>query len=239
MENAFGIIGGMGPMATNLLYKMITEKTPAASDNDHINMIILNHATMPDRTGAIQGTEEDRQKIFRLLREDASLLENAGVKGICVPCNTAHFFMHRLEQELSVPLISMIREASLEMGRRYPGGKVAILGTEGTIGAEIYQPFFREYGLEPYVVPAEIQKHVTHLIYDNIKAGKRAEQESLDIIHHHLEDSGCISALLACTELSVIKADGRFRDMYVDAMDILASRIIEFMGKTSRLGRGA
>ncbi|MCF0151240.1 MAG: hypothetical protein HUJ80_07515, partial [Firmicutes bacterium] len=61
----------------------------------------------------------------------------------------------------------------------------------------------------------------------------------LDIIHHHLEESGCASALLACTELSVIKADGRFRDMYVDAMDILASRIVEFMDKRPRLGKGA
>ncbi|MCF0150479.1 MAG: aspartate/glutamate racemase family protein, partial [Firmicutes bacterium] len=168
MENSFGIIGGMGPMATNLLYEMIIEKTPARADNEHINMVILNHATMPDRTGAIQGTQQERDKVFRLLREDADFMERAGVRGICVPCNTAHFFMHQLETELSVPLISMVREASKEMGQRYPGGKVAILATEGTIQTQIYQPFFIENGLEPYVVPADIQKHVTHLIYDNI-----------------------------------------------------------------------
>ena len=48
MENSFGIIGGMGPMATELFYKMLIEKTDAPCDQDHMNTIILGHATMPD-----------------------------------------------------------------------------------------------------------------------------------------------------------------------------------------------
>ena len=44
MENSFGIIGGMGPMATELFYKMLIEKTDAPCDQDHMNTIILGHA---------------------------------------------------------------------------------------------------------------------------------------------------------------------------------------------------
>lgn len=37
MKNAIGIIGGMGPMASQLFYEMITEHTVAEKDQDHIN----------------------------------------------------------------------------------------------------------------------------------------------------------------------------------------------------------
>ena len=33
MENSFGIIGGMGPMATELFYKMLIEKTDAIDED--------------------------------------------------------------------------------------------------------------------------------------------------------------------------------------------------------------
>ena len=52
-RKAIGVIGGMGPLATQLFYKMVIEKTDAHTDQEHINMVILNHATMPDRTDAI------------------------------------------------------------------------------------------------------------------------------------------------------------------------------------------
>ena len=36
---------------------------------------------------------------------------------------------------------------------------------------------------------------------------------------------------LACTELSVIKNDEKLSDWYIDPMEILAKRVIEFSGK--------
>ncbi|MDD2295623.1 MAG: aspartate racemase, partial [Eubacteriales bacterium] len=53
MKNILGILGGMGPLASQLLYRRITEKTLADSDQDHIDLVLLSHATMPDRTEAI------------------------------------------------------------------------------------------------------------------------------------------------------------------------------------------
>ncbi len=50
-----GVLGGMGPAASCLFYKMVTEKTEAYKDQDHINMLIYSDASMPDRTEAILG----------------------------------------------------------------------------------------------------------------------------------------------------------------------------------------
>ena len=53
MKEYLGILGGMGPMASALFYKMITEKTAAEKDQDHINIVLLSDAETPDRTAAI------------------------------------------------------------------------------------------------------------------------------------------------------------------------------------------
>ena len=38
LENPIGIIGGMGPLSSQLFYKMITEHTQAQRDQDHVNL---------------------------------------------------------------------------------------------------------------------------------------------------------------------------------------------------------
>ena len=43
-----GVIGGMGPLATVNFYEKIVLNTDAHKDNEHINLIVLNHSTMQD-----------------------------------------------------------------------------------------------------------------------------------------------------------------------------------------------
>ena len=86
MKNAIGIIGGMGPMASQLFYKMVTEHTVAEKDQDHINLVILSDASMPDRTGAILAGEYDGP--YNQMLEDAQILEKLGCKGIAITWNS-------------------------------------------------------------------------------------------------------------------------------------------------------
>ena len=83
-----GIIGGMGPMASSVFYRMLIRMTPAHRDQDHINIILLSHATMPDRTESIRSGHVD--ELLARLREDARFLEDSGADFIAVPCNTSH-----------------------------------------------------------------------------------------------------------------------------------------------------
>ena len=49
MKDAIGVIGGMGPLASQLFYKMITEHTAAECDQDHVPLLILSDVTMQNR----------------------------------------------------------------------------------------------------------------------------------------------------------------------------------------------
>lgn len=250
MQGALGVLGGMGPLASQLFYGMVTEMTDAACDQEHIDMMILSHATMPDRTEAI--VSGDTKAVCDLLRKDCRMLEQAGCKAIVAACNTAHYFLHQIEPDLRIPLISMVRatadavaaEAG-DMPARATAGtacgmaeagkcRIAILSTEGTIQTGLYQEALAARGLEAWVPDAGTQALVTHLIYDCVKANAPADRQALARLDEAVRAAGCRRALLACTELSVIARDNALDDFYVDPMQVLAEQAILFMGKPVR-----
>ena len=52
-KKVLGVIGGMGPIATSYFMELVIKMTDAASDQDHLDMIIYNIPSIPDRTGYI------------------------------------------------------------------------------------------------------------------------------------------------------------------------------------------
>lgn len=71
-DRKIGIIGGMGPAAIWLFYRYVTEMTEASCDQDHVNMVILSDAAMPDRTAAILSGKEE--PVMKKMREDVKTL---------------------------------------------------------------------------------------------------------------------------------------------------------------------
>ena len=106
--NKLGVIGGMGPKATQLFMGMVIDRTNADKDQEHIPMVVLNDTTIPDRTSAI--LNKDESKVLNKLVEDAKLLETTGCKVIAVPCNTSHYFIDNVQSEVCIPIINMIKE---------------------------------------------------------------------------------------------------------------------------------
>ena len=232
MEHPIGIIGGMGPMASQLFYKMVTEHTAAERDQDHIDLILLSDASMPDRTAAILSGQYEGP--YEQLLSDARLLEQCGCTAIAITCNTAHFFADMIADKIGIPILHMIRETAAALAGRCPGGVVGVMATDGTVQTGLYQKALTERGLTPWTPPAEIQKEVMHQIYDRVKKGLPCDQESWTRIEAAYRQAGCAAVVLACTELSVITADEGLGDWYVDPMETLARKVIETAGKTYR-----
>ena len=233
MNERLGILGGMGPQATNTFYQFVIDRTDARSDQEHVNALILSDCQMPDRTGAILGSEADREAVYQRLLADARLLEGAGCTVIAVPCNTSHFFLDRVQQQIHIPILHMIREAAQVLtaqGRRRPG----ILATDGTIQTELYQKEFAAAGIQAVVPTPQAQKLVMSLIYDDVKAGRDGDPEKFAAIHRELLAQGCDCGVLACTELSVFASQHHLSSFYLDAMAVLAERSVQACRKPLR-----
>ena len=232
MEHPIGIIGGMGPRASRLFYQMVTEHTAAERDQDHIDLILLSDASMPDRTGAILSGRYEAAE--NQLLADARLLEKCGCTAIAITCNTAHFFADRIADKVGIPILHMIRETAAALAARCPGEMVGILGTDGTVCTGLYQKALTQRGLTSWTPPAEIQGEVMHQIYHRVKKGLTCDRESWGRIEAACRRAGCAAVVLACTELSVIKAGEGLEDWYVDPMEVLARKVIETAGKSYR-----
>ena len=100
VNDRLGVLGGMGPQATNTFYQLVIDRTDAHTDQEHVNALILSDCQMPDRTAAILGTAEEQEAVFRRLLADARLLEGAGCTVLAVPCNTSHFFLDRVQEHI-------------------------------------------------------------------------------------------------------------------------------------------
>ena len=182
MTERLGVLGGMGPQATNTFYQFVIDRTDAQTDQEHVNALILSDSQMPDRTAAILGSGEDRERVFQRLLADARLLEGAGCTVIAVPCNTSHFFLDRVQEQIGIPILHMIRETAKVLaaqGLKRPG----ILATDGTIQTGLYQKEFAAFGIQAVTPRPQVQQLVMSLIYDDVKAGRDCDPQKFSAIH--------------------------------------------------------
>lgn len=225
MLKKLGVIGGMGPEATSFYYARLIERTEASSDQEHIDTIILSHATMPDRTQAI--LTGHKEPFLKAITKDARDLERLGVSNIAIPCNTSHYFLDEIQAATKVPVINMIEDSIRYVMESYPDAKrIGIMGTDGTIQAGTYHRECEKKGLTAVSPGIEYQKDMMSLIYDDIKSGRTGDPDKFTRAYKNLMDQGCDAVILACTEISVFKEHYPVPANCIDAMDVLVKESI-------------
>ena len=233
VNDRLGVLGGMGPQATNTFYQRIIDRTQAETDQEHLRVLIWSDAKIPDRTAGILAGPEAAEQVYQALLAGAKLLEGAGCTVLAIPCNTSHYFADRLQAQLRIPIIHMIREtvaAIQAMGKK----TVGILATDGTVQTGIYQKELTAAGLTPVTLPERLQKTVMSIIYDEIKKGETGSREKFGEVDAWLRQAGCDCAILGCTELSVYRNLHSLPPYYIDAMEVLAQQAILRCGKQLR-----
>lgn len=226
-EQRLGVLGGMGPQATQVFYQFVLDRTDAARDQDHLPAVILSDTGIPDRTAAI--LSGDTEGLYRRLLGDARMLEHCGCTVLAIPCNTSHYFADRLQGEIGVPIIHMLRETAAALsaqGKKRPG----ILATDGTIQLGLYHKECAAVGMEAVSPDPDTQKLVMSIIYDEIKQGEKGSRDKFAKIDRAIRRAGCDCAILACTELSVFATYHPLPSFYLDAMMVMAERAVERCG---------
>ena len=166
-KKILGIIGGMGTEATIDFYTRIMNHTVANKDQDHIDMVILNHASIIDRTYAIKNNKLD--ELLRQMHENIKILEYAKVTSIAIPCNTSHSIIDKIQGLTNIPIINMIEETAKNLKDVVnENEKVGIMATDGTIMLKMYQKECEKYGINYFEPNEEIQKQVMSIIYDDV-----------------------------------------------------------------------
>ena len=230
-EKTLGVLGGVGPLATVYFADLVIKMTDAKTDQEHIPMVILNHASIPDRTDYI--LDRTKPNPLPVMVEDAKQLENDHCDYIVIPCNTAHYFFDEIQDNVQVPLLNILEETVSYAEKSVSNLKtIGILATEGTIASGAYQNVIQKHGLSYRLPSAEDQNSLMHIIYEQVKAGQKVDIFEFLRIIGELKKAGSDTVILGCTELSVIKKDFNLnKPDIVDSMECLARASILACGK--------
>lgn len=221
MNYDLGIIGGLGPYASSYFYELITKKTKAQKDQDHLNIIILSHAKVPDRTAYI--LDNSQENPYPFLVKDCEILEKLGCKLISIPCNTSTYFHNELQKHVNIPISNMIENTAEFIKNKYK--KVAILATTGTITSKLYQNALEKRNIN-FILPN--QENVMKIIYDYIKQGKDIPNE---LWENTIQNLDCDCYILGCTELSILKSKLNLEENFIDPLEIEVNNILTFFDK--------
>lgn len=219
-----GVIGGLGPMATAYFMELVIKMTKASCDQEHLEMIIYNCPSIPDRTAYILG--QSNESPLPAIVEYAEALKKQQVDCIAIPCITAHYFHKEIQEQAGIKVIHTIQETAKTL-KAAGISRVGIMATDGTIQSGIFQKEIENHGMEAALPDAEMQKMVMSLIYENVKAGKEPDMEKFFRVRDWLkEERKAQVIILGCTELSVIKRDCEIGEGFIDAMEVLAKSSI-------------
>ena len=223
-----GIIGGLGPMATAYFMQLVIEMTEAATDQEHIPMIIYNCPQIPDRTKYMLGLSEENPAPF--IAECGRKLEADGADIAAIPCITAHAMHEQIQDEVKIPIIHAIKEV-VKYLRERGISKVALEATDGTVQVGVFQKELESAQIEVILPSEKSQAKVMSIIYDNVKAGIPVNMQAFEEVENELLGNGAEMIILGCTELSMVKRDYKLRHCYLDAMEVLARAAVKECGK--------
>lgn len=225
-EKIIGILGGMGPEATLDLFYKIIKLSSAEKDQDHFRIIIDNNPKIPDRTDAILGTGKDPLPELIMTAQN---LEKAGADFIIMPCNTAHYFISGIQQNVNIPILNMIKESANYVKNIFPSFKKAgLFASKGTYKTKLYNSFFNAKNIEILIPTPPEQDKIMDLIY-MVKSGILSEEMKSQIINISKEQikKGAQVIIAGCTEIPLILKDKDIKVSIIDPTNILAKRAVK------------
>ena len=218
-----GVIGGLGPIATAHFMELVIRMTEADTDQEHLDMILYNRPSIPDRTSYILDSTKPNP-LPEMIRV-GNALARQGAKLIAIPCMTAHYFHRDLTRYIEAPIVHAIHETAAHL-KKHGVTKVGIIATDGSIRSQLFQRELEKHGIEPIIPGETAQKCVMSVIYDDVKANKPAGMDKFRYASDELREQGAQAIILGCTELSLVKRDYPIGAGYLDAMEVLAQTCV-------------
>ena len=232
-DEPVGVIGGLGPAATVHFLGRVVALTDAVRDQDHLDLLVWQHGSIPDRTAFLMGEGESPEPA---LVADAVALERAGARFIAIPCNTAVVWVGSMRAAVGIEVLDTVVETVAAARSAVPGlRRLGVLATDGTLRAGTYAAAAESADLEVVLPDPQVQREVMATIYEGVKAGVPVPRQRFDALVAHLRERGAQAVALGCTELSVLAEDLEVDDpSVIDSIDALARRVIERAGARVR-----
>lgn len=230
-----GVIGGNGVAATNKLCQLVEEKLTmngAFRDAHHPEMLVWQATLAPSRSMYLEGRGpswiEDYVVIGRKLKD-------CGCTKLCMCCNTAHYAIDILEDQIGIPFINLL-DSVAEKCKSLGAKRVGMMCSDGLRKVGLYEKRFALVapGVELVYPDSEHQDMVTQGIC-NAKNNKRYlpidnEDNPANLfgrVVKYLQELGVDIVVSGCTDIHNVYYPEEAMNHYVDSLDVLANKIVD------------
>jgi len=216
-----GILGGMGPYASLKFLEEVLNNTPAKKDWDHIHTILDSNTEIPSRTRNYIYNE--KSPVPRMI-ESIKKLNEYPVDIIAIPCNSACYFLEKINEEDKKNVVNIIEITSNKVNKILKHGKtISVLGGYVTYHAKTYKNFLTEY---VYICHSlEEQNKISEFI-EKIKLNKDVKNEFIKFINEYIDKYDVDAIILGCTEFSFLDLDSEI--LIIDSNKELANYIVDY-----------
>ena len=148
---------------------------------------------------------KSKDTITRYSRQIVRFLETQDVKAIVVACNTASAYaLDSLEKEIQMPIIGVVKPGAKVAAEVTQNGKIGVIGTEGTIGSQIYTEYI--HNINP---DARVIGKACPLFCPLVEEGLWQDPVTDEIASRYLTeliDIGIDTLILGCTHYPLIRS---------------------------------
>ncbi len=176
---------------------------------------------------------KSKETVTRFAAQDTAFLLHRGVKSVVVACNTASSVaIDELTAMFDLPIIGVVRSGALAAVSSTLTGKIAVIGTEGTIASHAYRREIAKLDRE-----IEILEKSCPLFVPLAEEGWTDREVTLVIAHEYLtplRDAGVDVVVLGCTHYPILK--GTIASVFgpsvrlIDSAEETAREVVERLG---------
>lgn len=229
-----GVIGGNGVAATNRLCVLVEEKMTkngAFRDAHHPEMIIWQATQVPSRSMFLEGRGES---FIPGYVDVGRKLKACGCTELCMCCNTAHYAINELEEQIGLPFINLLAEVASECNR-IGAKRIGMICSDGLRKIGLYDNYFNAANSEMKLVyPSEEMQKIVTLGICNAKNNKRNDpndeeypEKLFSKVCSSLLTQGVDCIVGGCTDINAVFSPNYWdRVDYVDSLAVLANTII-------------
>jgi aspartate racemase len=198
MPAHIGLIGGIGPAATDYYYRAIIAAHAAAGLELELT---IAHADTPTLLGNLKN--DDRKSQVAIYRKLTDRLKAAGADFVAITSIAGHFCIEEFKDMSPLPVIDLIEAVREEVERRR-FRRLGILGTEAVMTSAFYGGLGKIEVLTPSpALLAEV--HTAYVAMASSGLVTAPQRETLNAACTELiEDFGVDAVLLGGTDLALV-----------------------------------
>ncbi len=222
-----GLVGGTGWVSTQEYYKLINEKVNEELGGLNFPKIVLVSLDYGEIYACNQ--RNDREGVYRIIRQAVQKLENTGVDFIALCANTMHLTFDGLTKEISLPILH-IADATGEAIREKQLKKIGLLGTMETMELDFYKKRLELQGIEVITPEKEDREFIHSAIMNELLKEIFLPKTKAGFIRimDKLKESGAQGMILGCTEIPLLIKQNDYALPLFSTLEIHAEAIAKF-----------